>query len=78
MYCSDCEKECKAIEVDVGYGDLEFWGYVSRHVDMVIVSDCCHSDCYLYCEPDENGDMVLIQRAEKEDVYNPKMSDQDI
>ena len=73
MYCSDCEKECKAIEVDVGLGDLEFWGYVSRHVDMAIVSDCC-----LYCEPDENGDMVLIQRAEREDVYNPRMSDQDI
>ena len=78
MYCSDCEKECAAIELDVGLGDVEFWGYCSNHTEIAIVSDCCSSDCYLYCEPDENGDMVLIQRADKEDVYKPKMSDQDI
>ena len=41
--CLACGDVCKVVQIDVGIGQYEFWGYRSVDVQIVNVSDCCES-----------------------------------
>ena len=42
-YCGHCGEPASPRRVDFGYGVTEFWGHVSNHRDVQIVSDCCEA-----------------------------------
>jgi len=45
-FCSLCNQPvevCDLIELDMGIGPYEFWGYRGVHHDRAIVTSCCES-----------------------------------
>ena len=45
-YCGACNAACVPTLEDYGYGETEFWGSVSVHRDVQVVSDCCEAAVY--------------------------------
>lgn len=43
-YCPACEMNVEAELRDCGIGSYEYWGAVSRHVDMRLLCTVCDSD----------------------------------
>ncbi len=43
-YCTACDQECRAEEVDLGVGAYEYWGATGVHRDIHVLSDCCEAD----------------------------------
>lgn len=56
-WCSLCGEPCYGVAEDNGYGWTEYWGSVSFHSQIDIVSDCC-GEAILDNEPmpDEEGE----------------------
>jgi hypothetical protein len=50
FYCSECRKECQAVERDFGIGGYEFWGARGNDTNIQTVSECCDGD--LYADPE--------------------------
>ena len=42
--CSQCGRECDAVEIDDGYGTVEFWGEKCCHEEKHWVSPCCEAE----------------------------------
>lgn len=45
-FCGDCGESAEPKSVDFGYGVTEYWGSVSTHRDVQIVSTCCEADLF--------------------------------
>lgn len=41
--CTECGKDCTAVQRDCGFGLSEYWGATSVDHDWQIVSDCCEA-----------------------------------
>ena len=39
--CSGCGEHVRSVTIDVGLGVVEYWGFVSRHKELVEASPCC-------------------------------------
>lgn len=55
-YCSECNKECDAVEMDFGIGPYEFWGFMGSHHNWQWVSQCCEGDLLDQPIEEENDD----------------------
>ena len=45
-YCGECGKSCTIINIDVGIGPYEYWGFQGTDVKIVPASDCCEAQCF--------------------------------
>lgn len=53
-FCECCGQPAKAVYVDFGYGVTEYWGSISTHRDVQVVSDCCEARLFQDAELSES------------------------
>lgn len=52
-FCAECHQSTKLIEIDVGIGSYEYFGFVGNDVRIIFVSECCEADYYKAASPNE-------------------------